>query len=709
MNKILSILGLATLFFSINTTSASHLMGGEITYEWKSGHNYDVTLRLYRDCQGVALPTSATIQYTSSCFQGGSFSLSQISVKDIAPICSQDTSTCSGGKTPGVQVGIYKGNVTVNGPCADWVFSFRSCCRNAAITTLSQASAQGLYLESKLDNKNTPFNNSPYFIDDPTVFVNVGIPVVLNFGAIDPDGDSLVCQRVIPKDNATVNCTYNTGYSINGPFGNTCNNAFFPNGELRVTPCQQLVTVVTVEVNEYRQGVKIGSIRRDIQIAVGTQNNDNPELTGMDSTTTFSKSYCVGDTVDFKIHSSDVNGGQNTTLTLLNPLPGMTFTQSGSPWAVGRFTWIVDSADVSPFPYVFYVKVQDDDCPYNGTRIYAYTVWVNSCGKLVWPGDANNDYMANMVDILPIGLAYGATGATRPGASINWTGQSMNDWGSKIPSGVDYKHADCNGDGKIDTTDVLAIIQNYGLTHAKGGGDHTLGSAPLTVLFDKDTVQSGAQVKASIHLGDAVNQAANIYGLTFTIYYDPAKVDSSSISLNEISSWFAPLSDHFAVKYVAHTTGRIEVGITRTNGTNVSGYGAIAELYFTPIVSSSTDVTFTIGNITAIDNKEVVQSLNPGSDKVYVEKWATSIREHVTASFEVYPNPAHSQINISYPGFGNKVYIMLMNQLGETIRKQVVTGGGGYHTLNVSDVPAGVYMIMVNDNNTSAIKKIIVE
>ena len=37
--------------------------------------------------------------------------------------------------------------------------------------------------------------------------------------------------------------------------------------------------------------------------------------------------------------------------------------------------------------------------------------------------------------------------------STAWTAQAATDWGQTFASSVDYKHADCNGDGIVDAND----------------------------------------------------------------------------------------------------------------------------------------------------------------------------------------------------------------------------------------------------------------
>src|ERR1039458_8539318 len=68
----------------------------------------------------------------------------------------------------------------------------------------------------------------------------------------------------------------------------------------------------------------------------------------------------------------------------------------------------------------------------------------------VWPGDADDNGEVNKRDVLHIGLAYGSTGPSRADTSSTWQAYHANDWKKTFKGGLNYKYADCNGDGKVD-------------------------------------------------------------------------------------------------------------------------------------------------------------------------------------------------------------------------------------------------------------------
>ena len=81
------------------------------------------------------------------------------------------------------------------------------------------------------------------------------------------------------------------------------------------------VTVMAVLVEEYRNGVLIGSVERDIQVTVIACTNQVPALSGMNGTGDFSAVVCAGDQICFNITSTDADAAQNTYVSWDNSIP----------------------------------------------------------------------------------------------------------------------------------------------------------------------------------------------------------------------------------------------------------------------------------------------------------------------------------------------------------------------------------------------------
>jgi hypothetical protein len=95
--------------------------------------------------------------------------------------------------------------------------------------------------------------------------------------------------------------------------------------------------------------------------------------------------------------------------------------------------------------------------PYSVKR--RFTV-VNAAQVQVYPGDANNDGIVDVRDILPLGRFFGSTGGTRTSASGSWTPQGI----SSAWTLAEACYADCDGNGTVNAADVQVIVQNWART-----------------------------------------------------------------------------------------------------------------------------------------------------------------------------------------------------------------------------------------------------
>jgi hypothetical protein len=125
----------------------------------------------------------------------------------------------------------------------------------------------------------------------------------------------------------------------------------------------------------------------------------------------------------------------------------------------------------------------------------------------VYPGDTNNDGVVDVRDILPIGRFYGLTGPARTGASTTWQAQSLaNPWNP-----LDAGFADCDGNGVVDSNDVVALVRNWEATQKAGvpsGSDYV--SAASEILKALDAQPPGAVTNSMRNaLNEVISRATN--------------------------------------------------------------------------------------------------------------------------------------------------------------------------------------------------------
>jgi len=115
---LLTLVTLASTF----TVSASHLIGGDLSYQYVSTtgatSTYKVLLTLYNDPTGASMPTTNTVTVTGG---GATFSVQVSLVKPGYSVANVGGGLCSNGAAL-VQVHEYAGTATFNSS-ANYTFS----------------------------------------------------------------------------------------------------------------------------------------------------------------------------------------------------------------------------------------------------------------------------------------------------------------------------------------------------------------------------------------------------------------------------------------------------------------------------------------------------------------------------------------------------------------------------------------------------------
>ena len=374
--KILTLSLLFRLIFS-GAAYGSHTMGADLTYKSMGGNMYKITVSFYRDCIGIPAPANPFVTInSSSCGQSMGVTCYPRSGtgKEVTPSCSSSVTTCNGGSFTGIQEWIYDGIVTLPAQCTDWVFGYSLCCRNAAITTITNPSTNTFYIYATLNNTITPQNSSPTFSNKPVPFLCLGQQFCFNHGAYDVDGDSLAYTLITPKQTASTTVNYIAPYNASNPLNSAPVTSFNPStGDICLTPQALEVTVMAVVVQEFRNGVLIGSVERDLQLTVMNCLNNLPSLTGINGTNIFSMTICANQQTCFDIFSNDPDNGQQLTVDWNYGIAGGTFNGSSAAHPVGTFCWTPSSSDIG-HSYSFTATVTDDACPYNGSQTYSYNI-----------------------------------------------------------------------------------------------------------------------------------------------------------------------------------------------------------------------------------------------------------------------------------------------------------------------------------------------
>jgi hypothetical protein len=265
--------------------NATHASGGEIVYEWISDSTYRFFFKFYRDCTGILEPQSQPLCFYNSCTNTtATYTMQKWSApgngSPIIPPCIGVTKcTNPSSLMPGYQEWIYYAIVVMPSQCSDWkIFTYVSD-RNPSVN-IQNATAQTFYVETHMNNVGSlQGNNSPYFATKPLPYLCVNQPTYFNNGAVDPDGDSLYTEMIMPQivglgcGNTPSNATFATTspvYAIpNNPL--QTNNTFVlqgATGGMTFVPTLLGPAAMAIRVKEYRNGIQIGSIIREMEAQV---------------------------------------------------------------------------------------------------------------------------------------------------------------------------------------------------------------------------------------------------------------------------------------------------------------------------------------------------------------------------------------------------------------------------------------------------------
>ena len=490
-NYIITLVAILSMTMQYREAEASHAMGADLTYECLGGNTYRIRVSFYRDCIGIAAPNNVFVNIRSnSCGQNLGITCNPIpgTGQEVTPLCPTALSSCNGGIYTGIQEWVYEGVVTLPMQCPDWTFSYNLCCRNAAINTITSPSSNTFYIYATLNNTISPCNSSPTFSNKPVPFACVGQQYCFNHGAFDADGDSLVYSLITPYQNATTTVNYIPPFTASNPLTSSPAVSFnTATGDVCMTPQNLEVTVMAVLVEEYRNGVLIGSVERDIQITVLNCNNTLPTLSGINGTNTFSATVCAGTPYCFFINSTDPDANQNVFMTWDGSIAGATFSTTAGPRPTGNFCWTPSQNDISNNPYCFTVRVNDDACPMIGAQIYSYCITVIGIDV-----NASPDQLIACNDLATINV-------TASGGTGNYTYLWSN--GSTLPIqtvGVGQYIVTVN-DGVCsnqDTVNVISAFEPTALFNASG----TCPGMPVQ-FTDQSTLPGGIIISWNWNFG----------------------------------------------------------------------------------------------------------------------------------------------------------------------------------------------------------------
>jgi len=577
-----SLLILLVLFVGLfsKSASASHIAGGEITYNCLGNNQYEINLNLFVDCAGFNPGATQTVGFTSTC--GGTATLTvNVSPQstngiEISQLCQSQLpqSTCSGGTLPGMWIFNYTGVVTLSPACDTWTMSWQTCCRNNAVTNVTPNNS---YVEATLNSATAPCNSSPSFTAQPIPYVCANQPVSYSYGVIETDGDSLYYSITPALENSGLPCTYIAPYSGTSPIPGIFID---PNtGLLTFTPTTIGNFVVAVLVQEYdSNGNLVGSVMRDIQFVVQNCPNQVPDpsagtmggFTGNAvQTGPYSLEMCAGNSFSFNTSYTDPDA-TNVLSYISNiqlALPGAVITQVGAstnPLNL-NITWNAP-AGTQGQNLTFTITVQDGACPVQGMQTFVYNV--------------------NILDATTVNPDLTICGSQT--AQLNAYGGSIFNWSVVSGPPMNPGNFSCNPCANPiaspSATTTYAVVSNL------SGTCDNVDTVTVNVVpnFTYNVTQSGTSscLLQPIQLGIA-NLSPNVAGYNYS--WSPATYLSNASIDNPVATITSPGTYNYTVTVTSPQ------GCIKTDNVTISVIPAVS-----PTITAIADTSFCAGGTASL-------------------------------------------------------------------------------------------------------------
>ena len=307
------------------TSNASHIVGGEIYYDYMGNNVYRFYISVYRDCNSTGAqfdnPLSLSIYNNGALVQNVNVGFPgsvPVPVVFNNPCVSPPNNICT-------ENALYTVDVNLPPAVGGYTVTYQRCCRGPNVTNINNPDNTGFTLTCVVPGINTGaiINSSPRFNDYPPLLLCNNDDLIFDHSATDPDGDQLVYSLVTPYSGASgVNPAPNPSppppyFPVNWLGGYTAANPLGPGATIAIDPVTGLLTaspnllglfVVGIRVEEYRNGVLINATTRDFLFRVFNCNLQLESILPLQEDLPSFISYCQGLTVDFVNNSY---GGTN--------------------------------------------------------------------------------------------------------------------------------------------------------------------------------------------------------------------------------------------------------------------------------------------------------------------------------------------------------------------------------------------------------------
>ena len=198
----------AILFMLPFTANATHIVGGEIGYRCLGGNQYEITLRVFRDCFNADPTAFFDDPGIIGVYSSSGAILNNISLRPIGNDTIReglDSCYTSFINSVCVHTTVYRSVITLNPRVGGYHFVYQRCCRNTTISNIVNPTEAGATYDILLtEAAMQKCNSSPVVNRWPPVYVCANQELNVNSAATDANNDSIAYKICTPLVGGTL-------------------------------------------------------------------------------------------------------------------------------------------------------------------------------------------------------------------------------------------------------------------------------------------------------------------------------------------------------------------------------------------------------------------------------------------------------------------------------------------------------------------------
>ncbi len=274
MKSITFKLALLLFLFTGNFSHATHIIGGEVYYDYLGNNQYKITIEIYRDCtsnMGYDSPLKYTVFHANGTVFS-EFTIPQFIIT-TTPVVYSNPCNLGAGETC-IERALYKDTVLLPQNSTGYTVAYQRCCWAGNIDNLFDPTNNGITLSAFIPGSLTSAvpNNAARFDNNPPKILCTNQVTEFDHKATDSDGDQLNYSLVNPNlggNTSNVEPNPETAPPFTPVTWMPTFSATVPLGAASSTSIDSITGIITFSpymIGNYLVGVQVDELRNGLVI-----------------------------------------------------------------------------------------------------------------------------------------------------------------------------------------------------------------------------------------------------------------------------------------------------------------------------------------------------------------------------------------------------------------------------------------------------------